>query len=319
MKLVVIIPALNEEATIGQVIQGIPRQQLEGIREVEVVVVDDGSTDGTAEVARQAGAFVVRHPFNRGVGAAFSTGIRTALQRGADLIVNIDGDGQFNPADIPALLEPILCGRADMTTCTRFGRKELEPDMPWIKKWGNRVMCRIINTICWGANFTDVSCGFRAYTREAALRLNLFGSFTYTQETFIDLVSKGMTIVEVPLKVRGVREHGESRVASNLWRYALQSGSIILRAARDVRPLAFFGLIGTGLAILGAICGLIVFGVWLKTGATSPVKSLLIGSGTFLMLGFLLMVFALLADMLGRQRRVLEEILFMLKQDRLKS
>jgi len=305
MKLVVIMPALNEQATIADVIGRIPRR-IDGVDEVAVIVVDDGSTDGTVEAARGAGAAVVSHRYNRGVGAAFRTGIAAALDARADLIVNMDADGQFDPADIPQLIAPILAGQADMTTCSRFARKELVPQMPAVKKWGNRMMCRLINRICWNAKFTDVSCGFRAYSRRAASQLTLFGDFTYTQETFIDLVGKGVHIVEVPLKVRGVRQVGTSRVASNLWYYAKNSAVIILRAARDLRPLAFFGSIGVLLLILGVLCGLTVFGWWLATGHTSPIRSVLLGSAAFLILGFLLIMLALIADMLGRQRKLIE-------------
>jgi len=312
-KLVVILPALDEEKTIGQVIAGIPGR-IPGIATIETVVVDDGSTDATAALAQQAGARVVSHGHRRGVGAAFATGIDAALRLGADYIVNMDSDGQFNPADIPALLAPLLDGRAEFATCTRFARKDLEPEMPWVKKWGNRMMCRIINWIIWGARFTDVSCGFRAYTRETALRLNLFGQFTYTQETFIDLAAKRVPMVEVPLRVRGVREHGKSRVASNLWRYGTNALLIILRSMRDIRPLKFFGLIAAGLLALGLACGLFIFGWWAATGGTSPFHSVLIGSATFLMLGFIVGVLALLADMVGRVRMTQEQILVSLKR-----
>ncbi len=316
MNLTVIIPALNEEATIGDVIGRLPRQ-IAGVDRVDVVVVDDGSSDRTGELASAAGAFVVRHRHNRGVGAAFRSGLAAALARQADIVVNMDADGQFNPGDVPALIQPILDGRADMTTCSRFARKELIPEMPAIKKWGNRMMCRLINRICWNSHFTDVSCGFRAYSRQTAMQLTLFGDFTYTQESFIDLVAKGVYIEEVPLKVRGVREIGTSRVASNLWSYARQSAMIILRAARDIRPLAFFGSIGAILVLLGILCGGIVFGWWLATGQTSPIKSLLVGSGVFLTLGFLSIMLALLADMLGRQRRLVEHVLCIQKEQSL--
>jgi glycosyltransferase involved in cell wall biosynthesis len=309
VKLIVIIPAFNEEATIGKVIGSIPRQ-IEGIDEVHVMVADDGSTDRTGEIAAHAGATVISHLQNLGVGAAFRTGIRSALEAGADIIVNMDGDGQFNPEDIPQLLQPILDGEADMTTCTRFARRELVPDMSPIRKWGNRMMCRLIKWICWGKSFTDVSCGFRAYRRDIALQLTLFGDFTYTQESFIDMIAKGFQIKEIPLQVRGRRQHGKSRVAGNLWRYAVRSAGIIILAARDIRPLIFFGSLGVILLALGITCGGVVFGWWLSTGGTSPFRSLLIGSAVFLILGFLMIVLALQADMMGRHRKLMEEILY---------
>jgi len=307
MKLVVIIPALNEEETIASVIGRIPAA-IEGVDSTEVVVVDDGSTDRTGELAVESGAAVVRHPVNRGVGAAFGTGLDAALRRGADLIVNIDGDGQFNPEDIPALIRPILTEGYGFVTCTRFARKELVPEMPRFKRWGNVLLARLVNWVIWGSRFTDVSCGFRAYSREAALRLNLFGRFTYTQETFIDLAAKDVPMTEVPLRVRGVRQRGESRVANSLWRYGVKAGTIMVRAVRDMRPLKFFGGIGLAVFLFGALLGLIVFGYWCFTGQTSPIKSLLLGSGTFLTLGFLLTVMAMLADMIGRLRNTMEDI-----------
>src|SRR5439155_25516983 len=254
MKLLVTIPALNEEATIAGVIAGVPRK-IPGVDEVEVIVVNDGSTDRTAERAAEAGALVVTLHNRPGLGKVFGTGLERAMRRGADIIVNIDGDGQFDPADIAKLVHPILEGEADFVTCSRFADPALRPTMPPVKYYGNRAVTSIINWVCGGTNFTDVSCGFRAFNREAAYRMTLFGRFTYTQECFIDLFSKGVRIVEVPLQVRGVREHGQSRVASNLWKYATSSLPIILRAMRDIQPLKFFGGSAAILGLLGALIG----------------------------------------------------------------
>jgi len=312
MKLIIIIPALNEEKTIAQVLDSIP-SEIEGVEEIETVVVDDGSTDSTASIAQEHGAKVVSHGTNRGVGAAFSTGIDAALAEGADIILNMDADGQFNPAHIPELIAPIKEGRADFVTATRFALPELMPEMPTIKKWGNRWMVMIIN-FATGSHFTDVSCGFRAYTRDTALRLNLFGEFTYTQETFLDLARKGTRMEEVPLKIRGEREHGKSRVANSISRYAVRAGSIILLSLRDTRPLVFFGVIGLVILALGVASGLFLFGHWLNTGMTSPYQSVVTVSALLTIVGFLLIVLALVADMLGRIRRNQEEMLYNLKK-----
>jgi glycosyltransferase involved in cell wall biosynthesis len=313
MKLVVIIPALNEAKTVGGVIRRIPRE-IEGIAETDVLVVDDGSEDDTVRCAREAGARVVSHHENLGVGVALGTGLDAALRMGADIMVNMDADGQFNPDDIPALIGPILKEGYGFVTCTRFGRREYIPRMPLLKYWGNRVMAKLINWIIWNMKFTDVSCGFRAYSRETVLRLNLFGRFSYTQETFIDLAGKDVRMTEVPLRVRGVREHGESRIADNLWRYAKRVGAIILRAMRDTRPLKFFGGIGLLTFLLGIAQGAAIFIIWLVTGKTSPYRALLTGSATFLMLGFLLCILALLADMMGRLRKTAEDIRYLLRK-----
>jgi len=310
--LVVVIPALDEEATIREVIERIP-VAIEGVSSIEVVVVDDGSSDRTAELARQAGAMVVSHPTNRGVGAAFATGIDAALRLGADVIVNMDGDGQFSPEDIPELVRPIIEDGYGFVTCTRFGNPDYVPQMPWIKRWGNRMMCRLVNWIIWGEHFTDVSCGFRAYSRDTALRLNLFGSFTYTQESFIDLASKGVRMTEVPLKVRGVREFGKSRVASNVWRYAFRAFPIIARAMRDTRPLTFFG----GVALLFLLAGLIQSGFvsiwWVATGRTSPWTSLITIGASCVLVGIMVGVMSLMADQLGRVKKTQDEMLTLLR------
>jgi len=312
LKLVIIIPALNEEATIGGVLDSIP-EDMTGISSIEKIVVDDGSTDRTSEIVRESGGRVIRHPQNRGVGAAFSTGIQAALESGADIIVNMDGDGQFDPGTIPELIRPILSQEADFVTCTRFARPELLPQMPRIKRWGNQWMAMIVNTVT-AHRFTDVSCGFRAYTRDTALRINLFGAFTYTQETFLDLARKGVRMVEVPLPVRGEREFGTSRVAGSITRYAVRAGSILLLTLRDTRPLVFFGLIGLMVLLLGVAAGGFLFIHWLQTGMTTPYQSLGTLSALLTILGFLLVVLALVADMLGRLRKNQEELLYLLKK-----
>lgn len=312
MKLIVIIPAFNEEKTIATVINQIP-QSIVGVEQREVVVINDGSTDTTSFVAQQAGASVVNIRQNQGVGSAFVLGMKTALAKGADIIVNIDADGQFNPQDIPQLISPIVQGKADFVTCSRFKEKKLVPQMPLVKILGNKLMVKVINFIT-KQHFTDVSCGFRAYSREAALRLNLFGVFTYTQESFIDLAKKGLVMKEVACKVRGVREYGKSRVASNLFTYGWKTMAIIVRALRDYKPLKFFGAIGTAFFLVGVVLISFVFIHWCQTGGTSPYQSLITVGAVALILGFLLWILALLADMLGRQRNIEEEILYYQKK-----
>lgn len=324
MKLVVTIPALNEEKTIYQVVSGVPRD-IPGVDEVEVIVVNDGSTDRTPEEALRAGAIVISLPGKGGLGHVFRTGLERAMRRGADIIVNIDGDGQFNPADIRKLIQPLLEDKADFVTCSRFADPALRPTMPIVKYYGNQWVTSMINWICGGTQFTDVSCGFRAFNREAAYRLTLFGRFTYTQECFIDLFSKGLRMAEVPLKVRGVREHGKSRIASSIFKYATNSFPIILRAMRDIQPLKFFGGIASIFGLMGLLSGGFVF-VWYlintetikNTGIvihkTTPFTSLIPVAGVFITLSFLLGVLALLADMMGRHRKISEEMLYLARR-----
>lgn len=309
-RLVVMLPALNEEATVAGVLARVPRE-IEGVDDVRLLVVDDGSTDRTVELARAAGATVVSHSHNQGVGVAFGTGVEHALEMGADIIVNMDADGQFRPEDIPTLIEPILRNGYGFASCSRFADPENVPKMPWIKLWGNRMMCRLVNAITGTTNFTDVSCGFRAYSRDTALRLNLFGKFTYTQETLIDMAMRGILMTEVPLVVRGVREFGESRVASNLWRYGFNTSMILLRAFRDWRPLVFFGAIALVFLLLGVVMLGFVGVWWLSQGHTQPWTQLITLGAASLVMGIALAVLALVADQIGRNRRIAEQLLYL--------
>ena len=316
LKLVVTIPAQNEEKTIAAVVAGVPRD-LPGIGEVLVLVLDDASTDATAARAEAAGAGVVAVHGRPGLGKVFQAGIEAAMRRGADLVVNIDGDGQFNPADIARLVEPLVEDSADFVTCSRFKNADYHPDMPAVKFWGNWAVVKIVNSVCGGGSrFTDVSCGFRGFNREALYRLTLFGRYTYTQECFIDLFSKGLRIVEVPLRVRGVREHGKSRVAGSVWKYATNTGPIILRAMRDIRPLKFFGAIAGLLALLAAACyGVVTLNyLYLNPGKTQPFTSLISLGGGFMTLAVVVGVLALLADMMARHRRITEELLYLARR-----
>lgn len=314
MKLVCLIPAYDEEVTIAAVIAAIPRR-VPGFDEVEVIVIDDGSRDRTAEVAARAGAQVVSHPVNLGVGAAFHTGIDRALDRGADAVVTLDADGQFDPRHIPRLIAPIRDGRAGMVTASRFLDPSLVPRMPRAKRWGNAGMAWLVSLLT-GRRFHDVSCGYRAYSRQAALHLNLFGHFTYTQETFLDLTAKKIPIVEVPLPIRGERESGESRVASNLSRYAWMTTQIIVRSVIDFRPLQVIGSIAAVFLLPGfALLAFLVVHL-LRTGAFSPYKAFGFAGGLLVSIGVVVLVTALVADMLLRVRLNQERILFLLKRGR---
>jgi len=239
MHLIVALPALNESPTIADVIGRIPRDYA-GITKTTIIVIDDGSTDNTAAIARSCGAIVISHPHNKGVGAAFHTAVRESICLNADLLVNIDADGQFNPSDIDTLIKPIVDGEADFVTASRFKDSSIKPEMPWVKYMGNKFMSCLISKLT-KRNFYDVSCGFRAYSKETLYRINLFGKFTYTQETFLDLVFKDVRILEIPIPVLGVRKYGKSRVASNLFRYGMNSLRIILHTFIDYKPLSIFG------------------------------------------------------------------------------
>ena len=307
-RLLVAMPANNEARTIGDVIRAIPKD-VPGIGSVEVVVVDDGSADATSSIAEELGAVVLRHSVQQGVGAAFHTALAHAIEGAYDSLVTIDSDGQFNPSDIPALVYPVVAGEADFATASRFADPGLTPRMPRLKRWGNFMMSRLISSLV-RQRFYDVSCGMRCYSRAAALRLHLIGHFTYTQEVFLNLAFKKMRLVEVPIRVRGERQYGKSRVASNLWRYALRSSQIILRCYRDYYPLRFFGalslLLVLGSAALGGFFGL----HFLRTGSMSPHLWAALSSAGLFFLACLSFQVGLFGDILNRHRIYLEEILY---------
>lgn len=307
-QLIIQIPALNEEKSIGRVLAALPRE-LPGVASIRVVVVDDGSSDGTAELAREAGAIVVSHVKNRGVGAAFRTGLAKATELGADIVVTMDADGQFNPDDIPKLVAPILEGRAEFVTASRFLDPALVPEMPWAKRWGNDFMARWVSSITH-LNFKDVSCGFRAYSKNAYLRLNLLGDFTYTHEVFLTLAFAEMSIEEVPVVVRGVREHGKSRVASNLFHYGWRTATIILKTYRDYRPLKFFSKIAAALGVVGLGFMLFLLSVKIRTGVFTPHKWSGFAGAAFLGAGMAMFLAGIMAEMLDRIRASADETLY---------
>jgi glycosyltransferase involved in cell wall biosynthesis len=306
--MLVSLPALNEELTVAQVLAGIPRS-IEGVAAIDILVVNDGSTDATAERAVEGGAKVLSHDRPLGVGLAFRTALRYALDHGFDLLVTIDSDGQFDPKDIPALAARVVAGEADFATASRFKDPALTPRMPWIKRWGNRQMSRLISRLT-GRIFYDVSCGMRCYSRRAMLNLNLIGSFTYTQEVFLNLCFKGLGIVEVPVAVRGVREHGESRVANNLWRYATRTSAIIFRAYRDYNPMRFFGWLALLLLTPAVLLEAFFVGHYLVVGSFSPHKWAGFAGAALLLLSLLMFSLGMIGDLLNRHRIYLEEVLF---------
>lgn len=306
--LLVALLALNEEKTVRQVIQRVPRE-IPGVGVVEVLVVDDGSADRTAEEAERAGARVIRHLTTRGVGGAFQSAVAYGLDQGADLIVSLDADGQFDSADIPTLIAPVVAGEAEFATASRFKDQALTPRMPWIKLWGNRFMSRLISRLT-AQRFHDVSCGMRCYHRRAALQLYLLARFTYTQEVFLNLASRQVRMVEVPIRVRGEREFGRSRVAPSLWQYAFRASIIIVRSYRDYWPLHFFGSIALGLLAAAAGLGAFFLAHYARTGQFRPHTWAAVGAGASFGLAVLMMHMGLIGDMLNRHRIYLEELLY---------
>lgn len=309
--LLVACPCLNEAATIAQVVKEIPRF-MPGITQVDVLVVDDGSTDATSSEALEAGAIVIKHPRNLGVGKAFQTAINYAVENNYDLMVNIDGDLQFNPQDIPKLVRPVIAGQADMVTASRFCNHEMTPDMPKIKLVGNHMMSYLISQLI-RKKFHDVSCGFRCYNREALLQLNLHGSFTYTQESFLDFAAKHLTIMEIPIPVVYFADR-KSRVAGSIAKYTINSAKIIFRGYRDYFPLRFFWGIAMAFAVPAMFFFALFGGHYLLSGVFTGYLFAGFLSAFFIVMATVFVVLGIVADMLDRIRSNQERILYRLKK-----
>jgi glycosyltransferase involved in cell wall biosynthesis len=314
MKLIIYLPAYNEEENIQKVIASLP-QTLEQIDVIQPLVIDDGSTDRTLALAQSCGAQVVTHGRNRGVGAAFHSAVQFALENDADILIGIDADGQFNPLEIPALIAPVLANQADMVIGNRFVQG-MPKHMPIVKFWGNKQIAAIVNYVT-GQRFQDVSCGFRAYNREALLRLNLFAEFTYTHETILSLSFQGLRVIEYPIDVK-YDPGRQSRVASSIAKYAVQTSKIILRVLLDYRPIRVFGAIGMILILIGVACVFYLMVHYAIARSFTPYKSVgFIGLG-FLIFGLLVLLIALISDMLNRLRTNQDKLLYEFRKLRYK-
>ena len=307
MRILIALPAFNEEATAAAVIDGIP-DSISVACKPDVLLVDDGSTDDTAEIARQAGAIVISHGRNLGLGETFRTALSYARENGYHILVTIDADGQFNPEHISALVEPVIKNRADLVTASRFSDIELIPKMPKLKIWGNRRVARLVSKLS-GIQIKDATCGFRVYGPAALEKLSSFSRFTYTQEVIIDLASKGLSILEVPVKVLGERPVGSSRIASSIWRYAILSLAAMYSIAHDHRPWKFYGTPAVILMILGLAGDMFVLARWLITGRVTPFAGVAIGGLFLITFSVLLLLFASLADTASHNRHLLESVI----------
>ena len=311
MKLLIIIPCLNEVETIGQVIQSCPKS-IKDISQIDTLVIDDGSDDDTSSEATKFGAKVLKHHKNFGVGKAFRTALNYAVENEYDLLVSIDGDGQFNATDIEFLVRPLIDDQIDLVIGSRFENKESVPNMPRTKMIGNKLMSYFISKLV-GQTFHDVSCGFRSYNRKALFELNLHGDFTYTQETFLECAVKKMNIVEVPITVKYFKNR-KSRVVKSIFKYAFSSLGIILRGYRDYFPLKFFWSIALFLFVPGFIFGAIFFGNYIINGVFTGFLFAGFISAFLLGLAIIFLVLGILADMLDRIRSNQDRILYHLKK-----
>jgi len=308
MKLIVQIPCYNEAQTLPATLADIPRQ-IEGIDEVEVLVVDDGSTDNTAEVARQHGAgHIVRLKSNRGLAAAFSVGLEKCLELGADIIVHTDADNQYRGECIPDLIAPILRGEADIVVGTR--PIEAIAEFSWLKKKLQRLGSWVVRKVS-GTEVQDATSGFRAYSRQAATRLNVVSDFTYTLETLIQAGHSGLAIVQVPIQINPRTR--ESRLFSNIPAYIWQSVKTSFRIYALYRPLRFFSTVGLLIFLPGFALGGRFLYYYIIGYGTGHVQSLILAA-VLMLLGFQILIFGILADLIGANRKLVQQILSHLRK-----
>jgi glycosyltransferase involved in cell wall biosynthesis len=300
MKLIVQIPCLNEEQTLPMTVAAIPRQ-IAGIDKVEILVIDDGSKDRTAEVARELGVeHILINRRNMGLARSFRRGLDCALALGADIIVNTDADNQYNGADIPALVGPILDGTADVVVGDRQTHtiEHFSPAKKLLQRFGSYVVRKFS-----GVNVPDAVSGFRAISRDTAFRLNIVSPFSYTIEMLIQVGAKGVAVASVPIRTNPKTR--DSRLFSSMFHFVERSASTLVRMYTMYRPLGVFTLIGLIVAFVGAIPIIRFLYFYFFVNGTGKIQSLIIGSA-MLTIGTLTFLLGLVADLLSQNRQLIE-------------
>ncbi|HEX8186403.1 MAG TPA: glycosyltransferase family 2 protein [Blastocatellia bacterium] len=301
-KLIIQIPCYNEEATLGITLSALPRE-LPGLDAIEWLIIDDGSTDRTLDVARQYGVdHIVSFSHNQGLAKAFMAGLEASLRAGADIIVNTDADNQYCADDIPNLIEPVLLGKAEIVVGARpiSEIKHFSLTKKLLQKIGSQVVRMASNT-----DIADAPSGFRAISRHAAMRLNVFNEYTYTLETIIQAGQNGLAITSIPVRTNG--DLRPSRLIKGIPSYLKQSLWTILRIFMTYKPLKFFLLLGSIPFSIGMLLGVRWLVLYLGGTPRAHVPSLILAS-LLMLIGVQLLVFGLVADLLGVNRKMLEDI-----------
>jgi len=308
VKLIIQIPCFNEESTLPDTLADLPRR-IDGIDVIETLVVDDGSTDGTSDVARAAGVtYVVRAPVNQGLARAFSAGLDFALKKGADIVVNTDGDNQYRGECVERLVGPILHGEADIVVGDRNPVRVahfsyLKRMLQWFGSWLVRGLS--------GTTVPDVTSGFRAFSREAALRMNVVSDFTYTVETIIQAGTKQLNVTHVAVEINPHTR--PSRLFRGIGGYIFHSVGTIARIYALYNPMRVFSVIGLMLILPGVGIGLRFLYDYLTAGGAGHIQSL-IAAAVLVLAGFQTVLIGLVADLIGSSRRMLEDALLRIRR-----
>ncbi|NVM54667.1 MAG: glycosyltransferase family 2 protein [Candidatus Helarchaeota archaeon] len=289
-QVITVIPAYNEEEGIAEVISKSLKYS------DQVIVINDGSTDETEKVAKESKAIVKSHIVNRGLGLTVRDGINEAMKLGADIILTIDADGQYDADQIPDVLKPILDGKADLVLGSRF--MGTIAHMPRLKRLGNKIITLITRNLM-NLDISDAQTGFRAIKREVFEHIVLTSDYSYTQEMIIRASAEGFHLVDVPVNFYE-RKHGESRLIRNPAEYSLNSAMTMLRAYRDYRPMTLFGTIGVLMMLIGTLIGLYIAYEFFVLGTFDTGQRLVTLSALMMMSGIQVLLFGLMADMMSR-------------------
>ena len=308
MKLIIQIPCYNEAQTLPQTVDALPRR-LPGVDQIEVLVIDDGSDDGTAEIAEGLDVdHVIRHPRHSGLAAGFVAGLEASLRAGADVIINTDADNQYKAEDIPRLLEPILAKRADIVVGDRGVARmtSFSPGKRLLQRVGSWVIAQAS-----GVETPDATSGFRAITREAALHTLVLSEYSYTLETLIQAGNRRMAVEYVPVGTNPSTR--PSRLIKSIPQYLANSIATILRAYTMYRPLRVFTLFSSLLLLVGFVISARFLYYYATGNGAGHIQSLILAA-VFFIVGFQTLMIGLVADLIGFNRKILEEVLYRLRR-----
>lgn len=308
MKLIIQIPCLNEAETLEIALNDLPKH-IDGIDEIEYLIINDGSRDNTVEVAKNWGVnYVVSFPQNKGLAKGFMAGLDACIRNGADIIVNTDADNQYCGADIEKLVRPILDGEAEIVIGERpiDDTEHFSPLKKKLQHFGSYVVRKASKT-----DIPDAPSGFRAYSREAALHINVVNNYTYTLETIVQAGRNRMAITSVPIRTNP--ELRKSRLFHSMFGYVKKSMLTIIRAYMMYRPLVFFSAVGLVPFLIGVAIGIRFLLYYFQGAGSGHIQSLIFAS-TLMLLGFMTFIVGLQADVISANRKILEDIQYRVRR-----